>query len=101
MNRQRAPERNLPSVSLAIGALLFSMGSQTAAEEPLVTDRPDFTESSSSLGKGYLQLESGFTFVEFEAGTDVSTVPEILARRLSDSALITVVKPQIPALTLT
>jgi hypothetical protein len=51
-----------------------------AAEEPLVTDRPDFTESSSSVGKGYLQFESGFTFVEFEGGTDVATIPEILAR---------------------
>ena len=31
-------------------------------DEGLVTDRPDFTESSSTVGKGRVQLESGYTF---------------------------------------
>jgi hypothetical protein len=56
---------------------LTAMGS---AEEPLVTDRPDFTESSSSVGSGVLQLESGVTYADFRNGTDVTTVGEILAR---------------------
>jgi hypothetical protein len=51
-----------------------------SAEEPLVTDRPDFTESSSSVGIGVVQLESGLTFIEFEDGSDVATIGEILAR---------------------
>ncbi|QDU80837.1 hypothetical protein Pla110_25730 [Polystyrenella longa] len=30
--------------------------------EPLVTDRPDFTEASSTVGKGVTQLEFGYTY---------------------------------------
>ena len=30
---------------------------------PLVTDRPDFTEASSTVGLGVVQLETGYTFV--------------------------------------
>jgi len=58
--------------------LVFS--SVVSAQEPLVTDRPDFTESSSAVGSGVLQLESGVTFSNFQNGTDVTTIPEILAR---------------------
>ena len=50
------------------------------AKEPLVTDRPDFTESSSAVGRGVFQLESGITFFELDDGTDVTTIGEILAR---------------------
>jgi len=38
--------------------------------EPLVTDRPDFTEASSTVGCGVLQIESGYTYVFNEDGTD-------------------------------
>ncbi len=31
-------------------------------DEPLVTDRPDFTEASSTVGRGVTQLEFGYTF---------------------------------------
>jgi len=31
-------------------------------DAPLVTDRPDFTEASSTVGRGVLQLEFGYTF---------------------------------------
>jgi hypothetical protein len=51
-----------------------------SAEEPLVTDRPDFTESSSTVGSGALQLEGGVTYADFQGGADVITVGEILAR---------------------
>lgn len=30
--------------------------------EPLVSDRPDFTEASSTVGMGVVQLEAGYTF---------------------------------------
>lgn len=33
-------------------------------DEPLVTDRPDFTEASVTVGRGVLQIESGYTFVQ-------------------------------------
>lgn len=32
-----------------------------AVREPLVTDRPDFTESTAAMGRGEVQLESGYT----------------------------------------
>lgn len=31
-------------------------------DEPLVTDRPDFTEASSTVGRGVAQLEGGYTY---------------------------------------
>jgi hypothetical protein len=31
-------------------------------DEPLITDRPDFTEASSTVGRGVMQLESGYTY---------------------------------------
>jgi len=31
------------------------------AEDTIVTDRPDFTEASSTVGKGRIQLEAGYT----------------------------------------
>jgi hypothetical protein len=31
-------------------------------DEPLVTDRPDFTEASSTVGQGVAQLEGGYTY---------------------------------------
>lgn len=33
-------------------------------DEPLVTDRPDFTEASSTVGNGILQIEMGYTFTK-------------------------------------
>jgi hypothetical protein len=40
--------------------------------EPLVTDRPDFTEASSTVGMGVTQLEFGYTYTyDNDAGTNV------------------------------
>ena len=46
---------------------LFSWGPCSPAggpdlDSPLVTDRPDFTEASSTVGKGVAQLEFGYTY---------------------------------------
>ena len=51
--------------------------------EPLVTDRPDFTESSSTVGMGVVQLETGYTFTydDNEIGkTNEHSFPEALLR---------------------
>lgn len=37
-----------------------------AKAEPLVTDRPDFTESTETVSPGRLQLEAGYTFTRNE-----------------------------------
>ena len=43
-------------------------------DEPLVTDRPDFTEASSTVGRGVAQLEFGYTYTyNDDAGQAVRT----------------------------
>ncbi len=41
-------------------------------DQPLVTDRPDFTEASSVVGLGILQIESGYTYTYDTDGTTES-----------------------------
>ncbi|MDA1055639.1 MAG: transporter [Planctomycetota bacterium] len=50
---------------------------------PLVTDRPDFTEASSTVGRGVAQLEFGYTYIFDNDGTDQTighSYPEMLLR---------------------
>jgi len=68
---------------------LFRWPSQEAdsgeeEEDPgIVTDRPDFTEASSTVGKGTFQIESGYTYILGGKGADRSiqhSLPEALFR---------------------
>ncbi len=45
----------------------------TRGEEPLITDRPDFTESPVAVAPGLFQLEGGYTFSK-DAGEDKHTL---------------------------
>jgi len=52
-------------------------------DEPLVTDRPDFTEASSTVGQGVAQLEMGYTYTFDDDGTTTAqshSYPETLLR---------------------
>lgn len=52
-------------------------------DEPIVTDRPDFTEASSVVGLGVLQLETGYTYTYDDDGgvrTIGHSYPETLFR---------------------
>ena len=52
--------------------------------EPLVTDRPDFTEASSTVGLGVSQFEFGYTYTFDNDGTDQvirHSYPEVLLRQ--------------------
>lgn len=52
-------------------------------DEPIVTDRPDFTEASSTVGRGVLQIESGYTYSFDNDGVDQTighSYPEALFR---------------------
>ena len=66
-------------------------GNEKAPEEPpepdepdeITTDRPDFTEASSTVGRGRIQLEAGYTFVRDRSGgvtTNGHSYPEALFR---------------------
>ena len=51
-------------------------------DEPLVTDRPDFTEASVTVGRGVLQIETGYTYSFDNDGTQTigHSYPEALFR---------------------
>jgi len=56
-----------------VGLLLYSgaMFAQddtknSKSSQPLVTDRPDATEASSTVGKGILQIETGGLYESYE-----------------------------------
>jgi hypothetical protein len=66
--------RTFGAAMLAVGVAGTGLAGGPFLEEPLVTDRPDFTESSSTVGSGVLQLEGGVTFSNFRNGTEVTSV---------------------------
>lgn len=51
----------------------------TPAEDPLIGDRPDFTESAVTITPGRFQVEAGFTFLD-ESAEDVQDFGELLVR---------------------
>ena len=67
---------------------LFSWGGEQAENEPeeedkIETDRPDFTEASTTVGLGHVQLETGYTFTYDDDGTRTlyeHSSPEALLR---------------------
>lgn len=66
--------------TFAVFVITLGLSRVAAAQEaPLVTDRPDFTESSEVVGSRVVQFESGFSY---ERSGDVGsvTVPSSLAR---------------------
>ena len=58
--------RSAPQLSLALAVLAW--GGAAHAQQPLVADRPDFTEATSTVGRGVVQLEFGYTFGLDDAG---------------------------------
>lgn len=58
-------------------------GGPPGFDEPLASDRPDFTEASSTVGRGVVQLEMGYTYVADDEGpvhNHTHSYPELLAR---------------------
>jgi len=48
-------------------------------DEPLITDRPDFTESTEAVPLGRFQIEAGYTYTK-EGDADAHNAPELLLR---------------------
>jgi hypothetical protein len=61
------------------GMLIVGAHAAAAQDAPLVTDRPDFTESSEVVGPKVFQFESGFSYERSEK-VGAITVPSSLAR---------------------
>lgn len=58
-------------------------GGPPPLDEPLVSDRPDFTEASTTVGLGVWQLEAGYTYTFDRDGSDHEkqhSFPETLLR---------------------
>lgn len=58
-------------------------GGPAGPDEPLVSDRPDFTEASTTVGRGVVQLESGYTYIQDNSNgvtTRAHSFPETLLR---------------------
>ena len=58
-------------------------GGPPSRDEPLASDRPDFTEASTTVGRGVVQLEMGYTYFSDDDGpnhTHSHSYPELLAR---------------------
>lgn len=58
-----------PLLLAALPVLALAHGEPAPGEEPLVTDRPDFTESAVAVPVGRLQFETGLTFTRDGAGS--------------------------------
>jgi hypothetical protein len=59
--------------------LPFGASAQETGSPPMVTDRPDATESAITVARGVFQLESGYTFGGVE-GIRVHNLGEVLLR---------------------
>jgi hypothetical protein len=58
-------------------------GGPASRDEPLISDRPDFTEASTTVGQGVVQLETGYTYTHDGSGgsrTTSHSFPEALFR---------------------
>lgn len=58
-------------------------GGPPGRDEPLASDRPDFTEASTTVGRGVVQLEMGYTYIADDEGpihAHAHSYPELLAR---------------------
>ena len=65
-------------LALAVPALTLAQDF-SGLPDSLVTDRPDFTESTATIPKGHFQLEGGYTFTR-QGDEEASSLGELLLR---------------------
>jgi hypothetical protein len=66
-----------PVLALLLGTLIAAAA--VADDDPLIADRPDFTESAATVTRGRTQIEAGFTFTEI-GDFEEQTIGEMLVR---------------------
>lgn len=62
-----------------LASMLLSAGCATLGRAPVVTDRPDFTESTLTIAPGHVQVEAGSTYSE-EGDLASTSVGELFTR---------------------
>lgn len=67
------------AVPFVVTAMVLAAPLAAQEEEPIVSDRPDFTESTGTIRPGHVQLESGYTYQKVE-DEESHSFGEILAR---------------------
>lgn len=72
--------RLTPLAGLLVLCAAGSSLAQTAPDPELITDRPDFTESSEVVGRGVVQIEAGITVEEPDSSVRQVTLPQLLVR---------------------
>jgi hypothetical protein len=68
MSMQLTKKHIICSAALC-ACMLFSFAQETDEVGAIITDRPDATEASSTVGKGILQIETGGLYESFEENT--------------------------------
>ncbi len=80
----RAAEPEEPQKTLFLwNSTAEIQGGPPGLDEPLASDRPDFTEASCTVGRGRVQLETGYTYIHDAAGpgsVSEHSFPEMLWR---------------------
>src|ERR1700752_4330658 len=67
-------------VAVAMSVTFVDVCVAQNATPELITDRPDFTESSEVVGSGVVQIESGLTFEQTNETAKQVTAPQLLVR---------------------
>jgi hypothetical protein len=71
--------KNVAALGWSLGLLAIGWTGAAVGQEPLVSDRPDFTESAATVAPGRVQLEGGWTFARVDE-LETHTLGETLAR---------------------
>ncbi|HEX6864665.1 MAG TPA: transporter [Thermoanaerobaculia bacterium] len=71
--------RILLALGMLFAAAAVAQEGWTGLDDPLVTDRPDFTESTSTVPRGHFQIEGGTTLTRVE-DVDATSFGELLVR---------------------
>jgi hypothetical protein len=86
MNRLHPMHTLLPGALCALSML--PLAAHAADDEGIVTDRPDFVESSAVVGRGHLQLETGLQWAREREGAlrvHERSTPTLLRAGLGDT----------------
>ncbi len=71
------PPANEPRKTLFQWSYGTTFSGGPPVDDDLQTDRPDFVEASTTVGKGVLQIESGYTYIRNDDPDDNSTTHSI------------------------